>query len=50
VISSRVATPQCTAATHIHPAGFFCAGFGFTFGIGFAAQTRFNASLKGIAG
>jgi hypothetical protein len=24
--------------------------FGFTFGIGFAAQTRFNASLKGIAG
>jgi hypothetical protein len=31
------------------PASWF-AGFGFTFGIGFALQTRFNASLNGIAG
>lgn len=28
----------------------FAAGFGFTFGMGGAAHTRFNASLKGIAG
>lgn len=38
---------------HDHLAGFFAgsfAGFGLTFGMGFADQTRFNASLKGIAG
>lgn len=28
----------------------FAAGFGLAFGIGFADHTRFNASLKGIAG